>query len=109
LVCTIAGSGTRASRSGVTSRTTRAFSPISFEARTRSSAPALRPCRDSSRPKPLSAKVEATADAVRTEHAVTGKAVVRGYAKTRHKAKSWTRERRAVARIEATSLGLDIQ
>ena len=59
--------------------------------------------------KPLSAKVEATADAVRTERAVTGKTVVRGYAETRHKAKSWTRERRAIARIEATPLGLDIR
>ena len=59
--------------------------------------------------KPLSAKVEATADAVRTERALTGNAVVRGYAETRHKAKSWTRERRAVARIEATPLGLDIR
>ena len=35
--------------------------------------------------------------------------VVRGYAETRHKANSWTRERRAVARIEATPLGLDIR
>ena len=51
--------------------------------------------------KPLSAKVEATADAVRTERAITGKAIVRGYTETRHKAKSWTRERRAVARLEA--------
>ena len=34
---------------------------------------------------------------------------VRGYAETRHKAKSWSRERRAVARIEATPLGLDIR
>ena len=38
--------------------------------------------------RPLSAKVEAMADAVRTERALTGKAVVRGYAETRHKAKS---------------------
>ncbi len=59
--------------------------------------------------RPLSAKVEAMADAVRTERALTGNAVVRGYAETRHKAKSWTRERRAVARIEATALGLDIR
>ena len=29
--------------------------------------------------------------------------------KRRHKAKSWSRERRAVARIEATPLGLDIR
>jgi hypothetical protein len=34
---------------------------------------------------------------------------LRGYAETRHKAKSWDRERRAVARIEATKLGLDIR
>ena len=59
--------------------------------------------------KPLSGKVEATADAVRTERAVDGKAVVRGYAETRHAAKSWSRERRVIARIEATSLGLDIR
>ncbi|MGH8163227.1 MAG: IS1380 family transposase [Rhodanobacteraceae bacterium] len=59
--------------------------------------------------KPLSRKVETTADAVRTERAVTGKPVIRDYAETRHRAKSWTRERRAVARIEATSLGLDIR
>ena len=35
--------------------------------------------------------------------------VVRGYAETRHRAKSWDRERRAIARIEATRLGLDIR
>ena len=46
-------------------------------------------------------------DAVRTERALSNKPVVRGYAETRHKAKSWSRERRAVARIEATPLGLD--
>ena len=34
---------------------------------------------------------------------------VRGFAETRHKAKSWDTERRAVARIEATTLGLDIR
>jgi hypothetical protein len=31
------------------------------------------------------------------------------YTETRHKAKSWDRERRTVARIEATMLGLDIR
>jgi Transposase DDE domain group 1 len=36
-------------------------------------------------------------------------AALRGYTETRHKAKSWDRERRAVARIEATTLGLDIR
>ena len=59
--------------------------------------------------KPLSKKVDETADAVRTERAVDDKDVVRGYAETRHRAKSWDRERRAIARIEATRLGLDIR
>ena len=59
--------------------------------------------------KPLSKKVDEAADAVRTERAVSDKPVVRDYAETRHKAKSWNRERRAVARIEATRLGLDIR
>ena len=59
--------------------------------------------------KPLARKVDEAADAVRTERAAGGKAVVRGYAETRHKAKSWSRERRAVARIEASTLGLDIR
>ena len=58
---------------------------------------------------PLSKKVDETADAVRTERALEDKTQVRGYAETRHRAKSWTRERRAVARIEATRLGLDIR
>jgi hypothetical protein len=34
---------------------------------------------------------------------------VRGFAETTHAAKSWTRERRVAARIEATRLGLDIR
>ena len=34
--------------------------------------------------KPLSAKVEATADTVHTKRALTGNAVVRGYAETCH-------------------------
>jgi hypothetical protein len=59
--------------------------------------------------KPLSRKVDDAADAVRTERAVSDKPVVRDYAETRQKAKSWNRERRAVARIEATTLGLDIR
>lgn len=59
--------------------------------------------------KPLSKKVDEVADAVRTERAVSGKPVVRDYAETRHRAKSWSRERRAVARIEATMIGLDIR
>jgi len=59
--------------------------------------------------KPLSRKVEETADAVRTERAVEDRDVVRRYAETRLRAGSWNRERRAVARIEATRLGLDIR
>ena len=58
---------------------------------------------------PLSKKVGDTADAVRTKRAIEDKGLVRGYAETRHKAKSWDKERRAVARIEATRLGLDIR
>ena len=59
--------------------------------------------------KPLARKVDEAADALRTERALSGKTVVRGYAETRHRAKSWNCERRAVARIEATTPGLDIR
>ena len=59
--------------------------------------------------KPLSKKIDDTADAVRTERAVTDKPVLSAYCETHHKAKSWNRERRAVARVEATRLGLDIR
>ena len=59
--------------------------------------------------KPLAGKVDAPADVVRTARAIADKAVVRGYAETRHKAGSWDRERRVVGRIEATRLGLDIR
>lgn len=59
--------------------------------------------------KPLSKKVDETADAVRTRRAVENLDVVRDYAETRHSAKSWKRARRAIARIEATKLGLDIR
>jgi hypothetical protein len=59
--------------------------------------------------KPLSKKVDETADAVRTERAISDKDVMRGFAETLHRAGSWHKERRAVARIEATRLGLDIR
>jgi len=59
--------------------------------------------------RPLTAKVEATADAVRTRRAVENAEAVRDFAEARHKAKGWRRERRAVARIEATRRGLDIR
>jgi Transposase DDE domain group 1 len=59
--------------------------------------------------KPLTAKVQDVADAVRTQRAVEDCEVVRGFAETKHRARSWTCERRVVARIEATRLGLDIR
>ena len=54
-------------------------------------------------------KVDEVADDIRTRRAIENLAVLRGYTETRHKAKSWDRERRTVARIEATMLGLDIR
>jgi len=57
----------------------------------------------------LAAKVEEVADAIRVERAVENKDAVRGFAETTHAAKSWKRQRRVVARIEATRLGLDIR
>ena len=57
----------------------------------------------------LAAKVEEVADTVRVERALEDKDVVRGFAETTHAAKSWKRQRRVVARIEATRLGLDIR
>jgi Transposase DDE domain group 1 len=59
--------------------------------------------------KPLVAKVQGTADAVRTHRASENAEVVRDFAQTTHMAKGWSCERRAVARIEATRLGLDIR
>ena len=59
--------------------------------------------------RPLATKVDEVADDIRTRRAIENRPVLRGYAETRHKAKSWDRERRAVARIEATMLGLDIR
>ena len=59
--------------------------------------------------RPLAHKMQETAEAVRTWRAVDDADVVRDFAETRHKATTWSRERRAVARIEATRLGLDIR
>jgi hypothetical protein len=59
--------------------------------------------------KPLAAKVEEVADAVRVERAEKGADAVRGFAETKYAAKSWKIERRIAARIEATPLGLDIR
>jgi hypothetical protein len=59
--------------------------------------------------KVLAASVEETADDVRTRRALEQKPCLRNYAETRYQAKSWKKERRACARIEATTLGLDIR
>jgi Transposase DDE domain group 1 len=53
--------------------------------------------------------VDATADDIRTRRALEHRQVLRGYAETRYKAKSWKAERRVCARIEATALGLDVR
>ncbi|MDI2078468.1 transposase, partial [Bradyrhizobium sp. Mp27] len=44
--------------------------------------------------KPLARKVEEVADDIRTRRAIENLPVLRGYTETRHKAKSWDRERR---------------
>src|SRR5260370_28711707 len=59
--------------------------------------------------RPLARKVDEVADDIRRGRAIENLAVLRGYTETRHKAKSWDHERRTVARIEATMLGLDIR
>jgi hypothetical protein len=59
--------------------------------------------------RPLTAKVREAADAVATTRAVEQAPVIRDHAEVRHKAHGWKRERRAIARIEATPLGLDIR
>lgn len=53
--------------------------------------------------------VDEAADDIRTRRALDQKPALRGYAETRYQAKSWTIERRVCARIEATTLGLDIR
>ena len=59
--------------------------------------------------KPLSKKVDETADAVRTERAIDDKPYVRGYAETRHKAGSWTRSGAPSPASRPRTLGLDIR
>ena len=53
--------------------------------------------------------VDETADDIRTRRALEHKPALRGYAETRYKAKSWKAKRRVCARIEATTMGLDIR
>ncbi len=55
----------------------------------------------------LQALVQAAIDTVNAGWGATGVAVVRDYTETRYGAKSWSRSRRVVARIEATYQGLD--
>ena len=50
----------------------------------------------SSGTKLLARKVDEVADDIRTRRAIENLAVLRGYTETRHKAKSWDRERRTV-------------
>jgi hypothetical protein len=57
----------------------------------------------------LRAAVEDAADDVRVRRAEENAPVLRRYAETRYSAKSWGKERRVVARIEASSQGLDIR
>jgi hypothetical protein len=59
--------------------------------------------------KVLTRLVDESADDVRTRRALEQKPVLRDYVEARYKAKSWTAERRACARIEATTMGLDIR
>ncbi|MGL4443399.1 MAG: IS1380 family transposase [Alsobacter sp.] len=53
--------------------------------------------------------IDAAADDIRTRRALEKKPCLRGFAETRYRAKSWKTERRACARIEATTRGLDIR
>jgi hypothetical protein len=57
----------------------------------------------------LDRAVDDTADDIRTRRALDQKLCLRGFAETSYRAKSWKRERRACARIEATPKGLDIR
>src|SRR6202011_778439 len=53
--------------------------------------------------------IDETADDIRTRRALDQKPCLRGFAETSYRAKSWNKERRACARIEATTKGLDIR
>jgi hypothetical protein len=58
---------------------------------------------------PLDRLVDETADDIRTRRALEHKPALRGFAETRYQAKSWNKERRVCARIDATTKGLDIR
>src|ERR1700689_4025979 len=53
--------------------------------------------------------VDEIADDIRTRRALDQKPCLRGFAETSYQAKSWKTDRRACARIEATTKGLDIR
>jgi hypothetical protein len=53
--------------------------------------------------------VDQTADDIRTRRALDQKPCLRGFAEASYRAKSWSTDRRACARIEATTKGLDIR
>ena len=53
--------------------------------------------------------VDAVADDIRTRRALDQKPCLRGFAETSYRAKSWNIDRRACARIEATTKGLDMR
>jgi len=57
----------------------------------------------------LARLVEPAADDVRVRRAEANAPLLRRYAEIIYRAKSWTRERRVAARIEASTLGLDIR
>lgn len=57
----------------------------------------------------LDRAVDEAADDIRTRRALDQKPWLRGFAETRYQARSWKRERRVCARIEATTKGLDIR
>jgi hypothetical protein len=57
----------------------------------------------------LAALTREAADAIAVQRALAGKDKVRGFKAFRYGAGSWDKERRLVARIEATSKGLDVR
>jgi len=57
----------------------------------------------------LKALTQQAADALATHRALSGKERLRSFRASRYGAKSWDRERRVVARIEATPKGLDVR
>jgi hypothetical protein len=65
---------------------------------------------DAHEPKAVSLDIDDSLDdPIRVERAGAGAGAVRGFAETLHAAKSWKRQRRVVARVKATPLGLDIR